>query len=36
MRSLGRALAAAAGLLMLLAPTAAFGSWWDGGYTDGG
>lgn len=36
MRSLGRALAAAAGLLMLLAPTAAFGSWWDGGYSDGG
>jgi hypothetical protein len=36
MRSLGRVLAAAAGLLMLLAPTAAFGSWWDGGYADGG
>jgi hypothetical protein len=33
MRSLGRVLAAAAGLLMLLAPTAAFGSWWDGGYS---
>lgn len=36
MRSLGRVLAAAAGLLMLLAPTAAFGSWWDGGYTERG
>jgi hypothetical protein len=36
MRSLGRAVAAAAGLLMLLAPSAAFGSWWDGGYPDDG
>ena len=36
MRSLGRVFAAAAGLLMLLAPSAAFGSWWDGGYPDGG
>jgi hypothetical protein len=36
MRSLGRVLAAAAGLLMLLAPTAAFGSWWDGGYSERG
>jgi hypothetical protein len=32
MRSLGRALVAAAGLMSLLAPTAAVASWWDGGY----
>src|SRR2546423_1884793 len=30
--SLGRAVAAAAGLMTLLAPTAASASWWDGGY----
>jgi len=34
-KMLGRACAAAAGLFTLLAPTAAFASWWDGGY-DGG
>ena len=31
--SLGRAIAAAAGLMTLLAPTAASASWWDGGYS---
>jgi hypothetical protein len=31
--SLGRAVAAAAGLMTLLAPTAASASWWDGGYS---
>jgi hypothetical protein len=34
-KMLGRACVGAAGLLTLLAPSAAFASWWDGGY-DGG